>query len=1356
MGEHIADKMTSLYSTSKTLRFRLEPIGKTLNFIQKNAFLDKDKRKADDYVKIKVTIDEYHKAFIRDALSSVVREYEENQDLLNEGGKSDRKKISSEDFEELFTIYNNLKKDRSDEKNRTAFVHACKSLRQKIVKVAFPSDEIKELTSAKLFDKLPAWVAQENQKRSQDNKLFWTDTFKRFSSYFLGFHENRANMYSDEEKATAIAYRLVNENLPRFFDNIVIFNKIGHLFDDVKNSLTEKEKKLFSDYDFETVFSPEYYIHCLTQSDISRYNTLIGGYSTSDKEKVRGINEFINLHNQKIKDKKNKIQPLKILYKQILSDRETVSFLPQQFSTTDEVYTKIVDFYLSCILDLCIDEKNGCNAFQILAQQFRKIQDNVFNREQIYISHRALSSISKKIFRNPFFIHDALDDYYRTVSVPDYDKKLLSLKTKTNREKLEKELDEFINKQFLPISLIDKACDNYLHKLDGKEETCVSSSVSEYCAHLLEWEKVINNEPKVFAPGKYEEAVYCSIKGELNSQHDESYRPSSATVDKIKHFLDTLLASIRSIQDFIIPREKETLVEKDEAFYKVIDSVWEHLSSFSKLYDKARNFFSGKAYSTGKIRLTFGIPALADGWDENKESDCRALLFMKDEQYYLGIASKAGLKFDQFEKISDGVPCYKKMVYKYFPGPTKMIPKCTVTTKDVKKHFKNETSDYILDDEKKYNIDLAISKYIYDLYSNSGSKPAFTDTYLKETNDTAGYKKALVEWIDFCKKFLKSYKSTADYNYDSLKESKDYTKINEFYNDVARLTYRIKFRKIPCDIIDSFVKSGKLYLFRITTKDFGCSHGHPNLHTLYWRALFSSANLNHTMIKLNGNANLFYRVSSIEEPTVHQKGSILVGRMTKDGKNIPEEIYLQVCQIANGKLDKKGVDEKVLKYFERSVQREAPYDIVKDRRYTKDVFLFHVPLTFNFGVESVKNINEKVNDFLKEHDDVNIIGIDRGERNLLYISVVDTKGQILEQKSLNILDGIDYHDKLDLREKERAKARESWGSIGRIADLKEGYLSFVIHYLTDLIIRYNAIVVMEDLNVGFKRGRFKVEKQVYQKFEKALITKLNYLSFKDFPAEEEGGVLHGWQLTNPFESFRSMGHQNGIIFYIPAWNTSKIDPVTGFVDKIKPKYTNREAAHSLFSKFTKISYCHEDDVFEFLWKDESSNKTWTITTGGKERYYWSRDSSQYGSVQKADVTEILKETFKNAEIEWENGEDLIPILTASDNASLLRTVTWCLRLVLSMRYSSEADKRDFILSPVRMPSGRTFCSETAPVSLPMDADANGAYNIARKGAIVLDRIREGVKNPTIIKNEDWLEYAQRDDIVALQESKYCE
>jgi CRISPR-associated protein Cpf1 len=40
---------------------------------------------------------------------------------------------------------------------------------------------------------------------------------------------------------------------------------------------------------------------------------------------------------------------------------------------------------------------------------------------------------------------------------------------------------------------------------------------------------------------------------------------------------------------------------------------------------------------------------------------------------------------------------------------------------------------------------------------------------------------------------------------------------------------------------------------------------------------------------------------------------------------------------------------------------------------------------------------------------------------------------------------------------------------------KEGYLSQVIHKITQLMIKYNAIVVLEDLNPGFMRGRQKVD-----------------------------------------------------------------------------------------------------------------------------------------------------------------------------------------------------------------------------------------------------------------------------------------
>lgn len=88
----------------------------------------------------------------------------------------------------------------------------------------------------------------------------------------------------------------------------------------------------------------------------------------------------------------------------------------------------------------------------------------------------------------------------------------------------------------------------------------------------------------------------------------------------------------------------------------------------------------------------------------------------------------------------------------------------------------------------------------------------------------------------------------------------------------------------------------------------------------------------------------------------------------------------------------------------------------------------------------------------------------------------------------------------------------------------------VIHYIAQLVVKYNAVVAMEDLNYGFKTGRFKVERQVYQKFETMLIEKLHYLVFKDREVCEEGGVLRGYQLTYIPESLKKVGKQCGFIF----------------------------------------------------------------------------------------------------------------------------------------------------------------------------------------------------------------------------------
>lgn len=1246
-----------------------------------------------------------------------------------------------------------MKKDRKNEEKRKLFLDKCTALRKKLVREAFPSEFKKKLTSGKLFSEiLPDWVAQENTTRSNEKKLFWSDTFKRFSTYFTAFHENRENMYSDEDKSTAIAYRLINENLPRFFDNIENFGKIQKALKEWTNVFTDKEKQLLNEKAIISIFALENYLNCITQDGITNYNNLISGYATENKEKVRGLNEFINIYNQKNNDKKEKLRSFKLLYKQILSDRETISFIPYKFDSINNLYDAINSYYLFNIVNSKDDEGKFCNIFEAIERHFQKIKQGKYNKKQIYISNRSVSSISQKIFGRYSFIKEALQYYYCTYVRPKYEEEIRKSKI-SKREKIEKDLENYVNQPYLSIELADTACKKYSEILDNNFKHFGNLTITNYCAHLLT--KTISS--KIYSAGKYEDERYSCIKGELNTPHEENYRPSTEMVNNIKLFMDSILESVHGFQDFIIRREDENICEKDDLFYEFIDKLWEKLSAFTKLYDKTRNYLTGKTYSTDKIRLTFNIPALADGWDENKEKNCRAFIFKKSEQYYLGIAAKTGLHFIYEDNEDSHYSYYYKMIYKYFPPSFTMIPKCTVKRDDVKNHFESNDADYKLFESKKFVKPIIISKDIYDIYFNKGPKPAFTEEFIKNGGDQIEYKNALIMWIDFCKQFLSAYASTAIYNFDSLRPSSNYKNINEFYSEVSALTYKIKFKPISSKYIDDLVQKGDLYLFRITTKDFNSTHGMPNLHTLYWRALFSEQNFAKTYIKLDGEANIFYRVSSITSPIVHKKGSILVGRTTTSGKNIPEHIYTELCLIKNGKKAEKDADAETRKYLTKIKIREAQYDIIKDRRFTQNTFLFYVPLTFNFGKKTIKpfELNNKINDFLKKHDDVNIIGIDRGERHLLYVSVINRQGDILEQTTLNTLNGVDYHSKLDNREKERAGARKSWGTIGRIADLKEGYLSIVIHTLVDMMIRYNAIIVMEDLNMGFKRGRFKFEKQVYQKFEKALITKLNYLCLKNIAIDEIGGILHGWQLTNTFKSFKKIGHQNGIIFYIPAWNTSKIDPITGFVNVIKPKYTNRESANKFFKDFKEISYKSEDDAFDFVYTDKISGKNWIITTGGKVRYFWAKDSSGHGgSTQKVDITQKLKTCFNKNEIHWENGENLVTTLTKSVNASFLKEVIWCLQRVLAMRNSSAEDGVDFILSPVRMPDGRTFCSNNAGEKLPCDADANGAYNIARKGILVLERIKAGDKKPTSIKNEDWLNYAQSEAVVAMQMKKY--
>ena len=537
---------------------------------------------------------------------------------------------------------------------------------------------------------------------------------------------------------------------------------------------------------------------------------------------------------------------------------------------------------------------------------------------------------------------------------------------------------------------------------------------------------------------------------------------------------------------------------------------------------------------------------------------------------------------------------------------------------------------------------------------------------------------------------------------------------------------------------------------------------------MYLKNLFSEENLKDIVLKLNGEAEIFFRKSSIKNPIIHKKGSILVNRTyeaeEKDQfgniqivrKTIPENIYQELYKYFNDKSDKELSDEAA-KLKNVVGHHEAATNIVKDYRYTYDKYFLHMPITINFKANKTSFINDRILQYIAKEKDLHVIGIDRGERNLIYVSVIDTCGNIVEQKSFNIVNGYDYQIKLKQQEGARQIARKEWKEIGKIKEIKEGYLSLVIHEISKMVIKYNAIIAMEDLSYGFKKGRFKVERQVYQKFETMLINKLNYLVFKDISITEKGGLLKGYQLTYIPDKLKNVGHQCGCIFYVPAAYTSKIDPTTGFVNIFKFKDLTVDAKREFIKKFDSIRYDSDKNLFCFTFDYNNfitqntvmSKSSWSVYTYGvriKRRFVNGRFSNESDTI---DITKDMEKTLEMTDINWRDGHDLRQDII---DYEIVQHIFEIFKLTVQMRNSlSELEDRDYdrLISPVLNENNIFYDSAKAGDALPKDADANGAYCIALKGLYEIKQITENWKedgkfsrDKLKISNKDWFDFIQ--------------
>lgn len=1330
----IFDEFTGKYSLSKTLRFELKPVGKTADLLTQNKVFEKDKAINDHYHEIKYYFDALHREFIYDALSGVsfpATSYEEYKKAIerlkatkNENKKAERK--HAEDIEvklraelvQKFEETGNIWKEDYAKRGITFKKEGTEILFEEAVLEALQkrSEDTPDDADAPPIEFI-------DQSTGEKKNLF--DSFKGFFTYFSNFHNTKRNLYSAEDKDTAVANRAINENLRKFIDNIIQFKERENEY--AKTGLTSDE---------EMVFDPMFYDKCFTQDGIDAYNRVMGGYTKESGEKIRGINEKINLYNQQYGDKK--LRQFGQLFKQIMSKKDKKARIAEIKDDQDVFKT------LRAFMALNDEKLNGAKdmmgAKALMDSFFRK--DNEYDISRIYVKGIALNTISSKWFSNWSVIGNMLS--------ANSGSKKKSKKSPAGDE--DKKLPDLVSFGELKNTLESRSAEgeNYIAAKDLFREDyrmTYSGAKDHYKAFLKIWEK------------EWRDCLdeYSATMGIVEKMTDkESYRrDSEEQIAKIKAYCDAVLAVFQMMKYFALEKGRKAVVPEngsEDAFYNPFNAYYQDYPA-PAYYNEFRNYLTRKAHlgrllfpsfggnptqrhplskrvldGAEKIKLNFEKGSFLSGWAQTYDQ-YGGIIFRKkrsrnDDEYlyYLGILLERFT--DEYRDLLvqsiNEKNVAERVIYKLQKMDFKNFPRM----------FINSKYDQEAPAIKKYNLPIHTIWNDYQTYKKLDENGK--NKFLEEKTD---FRHRMIDYYKKCVPLHESLQSFKDKLPSFWKDTEEYKNLPEFYNDTLRACYELSFEMINFDALDDLVRRGKLYLFQIYNKDFSLDEaigiskygdnfvreeewrklqkkeenkkrGKNNMHTLYFKALFDSNNLLGPLIKLSGGAEVFFR---------------------------PQ----------NNQLKKKMLREK---------------GVIEHKRYGENKVFLHMSIELNMGVGGESRFNGKINSLIAEKENtkkVKIIGVDRGEKHLAYYTVIDQEGNLIDGPNAaghldgELPNGSSYLKKLEEKAGKRDEARKEWKTIENIKELKSGYISWVVRKLADMMLNENAILVFEDLTIGFKRGRQKIEQQVYQKLELALVQKLNYLVQKDASPGAAGHYLKAHQLTPKVQTPQDIGKQCGAVFYVSPGYTSLTCPKCGYRKNISFPFENIDKAKALIKKINLTITSQKDDfVVAYTLSDKENGATGDFkVSSGVERIRWHRNGTDYmknhrrgeslieeskskaGIAKRYNITECLKGLFEN------NGVDIRQAYTADilanfDSAEFYRNLFRYLDLLLRSRNAISGTDTDYIQCPRCL-----FHSDNGFQGQKWNGDANGAYNIARKGLLILKKI-QNAKEPEKISWKD--------------------
>lgn len=1076
---------TQTGSRTKTMMFGLDPDPRSLGFIRERGILESEAERERGLRTAKGWLDACYRASVEGGLSKAPDEV----DLALVDAVCDA----------ADALAAAKGAPRSERLGLARELEGAELALKEAVAALFAGDPLAECSKA---GELVSKVAPERMREL--GMLEEADAFAELSyraSYYADYLLQRRRIFTASRDAGhgTVADRVVEDNLPIMRRNLVLAGQALEAYPEAARAIGLEASEVLAE------LGRERWLACFSQSGIDAYNALLSGWTDGGSERALGLNQALSEAFDADRSRMQRRPKLKRLKKMVLTQAESFS---ARFATygTDADMAEEVSATLAA-LDSAVDVETGevLGAPEALQRALAAARESGYAGMAVG-SAAGIGYLSELVCGREAALHDA-DEACREAGLALYAKGRDS-----ERKALSKGRGTGVLRSGVPVSAVVELADAAGIPCDWRG---IEREAARQAARLAA------ARPRV-------EAAMGACDAESHLQTDE------LALDAARGMCGALLA-MRRLAAMTVTVSGDGPLDRYECAGMPLGAF---LAGLRRMCDRIRGHLTKKPYSKERWVLDFGNATLNAGWDAAKTKQYGNMIFQRGDRVYYAVRAPRDsegrpVRFDMrlLEDAEGGE--WRLLRVKNVPGAAKCLAKLFASASSCERYgMPEDLRDGMR--EHRYKDDPDFLRRLVEAVSARLTGEGVPPEWVPENWDRLGLK---------------------------LEPADRYATWGEFCRDIDASRFAVWGARIPDAVVQENVSQGRIYLFEVYNRDMrarqrGTKRGErTNAYTRLLLEALSDTAAQHR-VRILGGTEVFFRPASIAEPIVHRKGSWLVNRYYDgpDGERLrlPDDARTEIYNRLNG-FSKAPLSPEAARYEKLAECHVADYDIVKDARFARDCFELHVGVEVNCGAPDGGDLraaydaeSELAARFIGS--DAPVLAIARGHRCLAYAVLMDRSGNVLEERSLDELDGIDWAARLRGLYEQRAGEQRSWRQRTSIKNLKETYVQRLAAWVGRKVAETGAVVAVESPDSGFSDRSSAFEPAVWKGFATALVTKLSCLvTDAALDGDEPGSPTNPLQLGQPWAFYAGKaGAKTGTVLHVPTNWVSDVDLSCGY------------------------------------------------------------------------------------------------------------------------------------------------------------------------------------------------------------------